>query len=71
MIESLYTTAVTASRPSVLEVNHRFARNLPTGSGEEANIASVPSEKILSGLKLGLDSLTSTGAFHGGKVKFL
>jgi len=28
----------------------------------------VPSKKILSGLKPGLDSLTCTGTFHGGKV---
>ena len=29
----------------------------------------MPSKKILSGLKPGLDSLTCTGTFHGGKVK--
>ena len=28
----------------------------------------MPSKKILSGLKPGLDSLTCTGTFHGGKV---
>ena len=28
----------------------------------------LPSKKILSGLKPGLDSLTRTGTFHGGKV---